>query len=99
MKKEDWVKIGIVIVVILAIAFAYLQITGNSIIPVRGNCFDSDGGQNLAVKGVAEDDSVKYADACDGRIFIKEAYCNEDNRVRIAKEPCNNECKDGVCID
>jgi hypothetical protein len=75
-------------------------------------CTDSDGGKNYNTVGYVYHSkdtfipetktmyaSGTYDDRCVDSWKLKEAYCNEDNELRIMDYTCPKTCRDGKCID
>ena len=66
----------------------------------RGECFDSDGGDNSNVKGQISNDVENHEDSClvAGGTFkyVAEYYC-EENFIKSKTVECLNGCNDGVC--
>ncbi|MCK5149783.1 hypothetical protein KAJ87_02565 [Candidatus Pacearchaeota archaeon] len=70
---------------------------------VEGECIDSDGGENIYVKGTASgygllaDEIISETDQCQTNGDIAEAVCSE-NGPGVNFINCPNGCKDGACI-
>ena len=75
---------------------------GACIPPLVNTCTDSDGGNNLSVKGTTTDSSVSLTitDYCDTTSpnSVKEHYCRSDGRILADLKPCPNGCRDGACL-
>jgi len=65
-------------------------------------CTESDGGDNIAIKGWCQDDfhNLAYIELCEGgsgeNKNLKEYYC-EDGICKSKSYPCNY-CEDGLCL-
>ncbi len=66
-------------------------------------CTDSDGGQNLEVKGTASGIDggvpVSKTDSCYSTTIVNEAYCYNENIYQTSKTcPTGKACLDGACV-
>ena len=59
-------------------------------------CTDTDGGKELAAKGIAASGEMSYADKCAGG-FLIEYYC-EDGKITSQNFRCEKGCEKGACI-
>ncbi|MCP3682416.1 MAG: S8 family serine peptidase [bacterium] len=77
-------------------------------------CRDSDGGKNIYVKGIAEQEHQRLTDYCnsplwnyayscnDPECMVAEAYCEWDYGLGTTAYkvlPCPNGCEDGACLN
>lgn len=63
------------------------------------NCFDSDNGITLAVKGAVTNSSGTIYDYCESSIMVREFYCvdNSKSTSGFFSCPSNTACNDGAC--
>ncbi len=65
------------------------------------SCEDSDGGINYEVKGQVMYETHPYYDVCrdfQGKILIKEWYCDDENMLKFKEIECTGTCEDGACL-
>ena len=103
-KRNLYVIVAVVLIAGLALSF-YGDYTGNSTLGVdKGACFDSDGGDDKFVKGVAsyENRDYKLTDYCFARggygsdVWLQEYFCLEKIESRDIR--CDNGCLNGACV-
>lgn len=73
----------------------------------QGNCTDSDGGDNVNLKGTiiyyapknGAYEKVVQTDYCADEIHVIENYCQDKQRGIEEKRECPNGCQDGACLE
>lgn len=104
MENKDMVIVGLVVLLVLVVAFAgNLATTGNEF---KRSCSDSDGGSSF-VKGTitgtnTAGNSFESTDYCSGENpkYLKEYACSSDDLEgwRADVLYCDNGCADGRCV-
>ena len=61
-------------------------------------CYDSDGGKNYHVKGVAETSTQRLEDHCNDDGTLTEKYCSDSGEIKAEVVECPNGCLEGACI-
>jgi len=106
MKKSLTLIIGVVVVVVAAIAI--LQITGLAFGGIPTGCSDTDvteeypDGINIMEQGIVtyENRPSEYKDFCQSSTTVKEYYCDNSGAVKSDAIWCGAEgCVDGACVE
>ena len=110
MEKEIDSKIfliAIIAIVVIVLVANNFSLTGEVAkkVPKSTPCYDSDGGKNNNVTGIATDfTGYRGVDYCINNDVLKEFYCNNIvNTVKSVMVNCSDFdiktiCKDGACI-
>ena len=89
----------IVIVVLLVLGVSTYKYTG-AIIGID-DCYDSDGGKNLEVRGTARNtaglNGTDYCSSTGQAGMLEEYYCDMFDRVKSKNYHCD--CFKGACVD
>jgi len=113
MKKRDLIISIAVVLVLSAVVFSFVRLTGKSITSIE-TCWDSDLGQNYWTKGSVEGEyysqinpfekkSFFEEDVCKSKNTLLEYYCDsEENGVSSYKQSrrfiCPEGCENGKCL-
>ena len=90
-----WVTI-IVIIVLLVLAFSIYRYTG-AVTKQSNECYDSDGGQNLGVKGTVRNyKGFVKTDECQSPDRLVEYFCGPTHDIEKTEVVC--ECRNAICL-
>ncbi|MDD5650492.1 MAG: hypothetical protein PHF86_08770 [Candidatus Nanoarchaeia archaeon] len=111
METKDMVIVGLVVLLVLTVAFSTsITTTGNAF---KRTCSDSDNGNNPFVKGTiagtdAAGNPYTMTDYCSDKTigisnriyYVKEYYCDMETYSgwNVDFTVCENGCSDGACI-
>ncbi len=103
MEKKDMVIVGLVVLLVLVVAFSAGNFTGYQF---KRSCSDTDGGSNFIKGTISGTDTAgnsyemtDYCDASDSSI-LKEYSCSSDTYQGWTSNTvsCDNGCVDGACV-
>ncbi len=99
--KNKGIYIVLAVLVVLALAFTIVEMTGQAISSVKGACNDTDNGDDKYLQGTAGyANRDKFTDACYGSgdaNWLKEYLCLGDARLTSKRYHCDNGCANGAC--